>query len=246
MRKKKLTSYIVTAITALALAACGQIAEFDFSIPENIDTSILNTNTNKDTSVNTATALQNVDYLFVNDNPNPKRIPYNREDQFGTAWTDNNDTSLGRNGCDTRNDILNRDLVDKTYGDAKNCVVTTGILENDPYTGRTIKFRRGKTTSSLVQIEHVVALKNAWESGAYNWTQQERINFANDPEVLIAVDGPENQAKGDKSADKWLVPNNPTYRCTYAAKQVNIKTTYGLSVTSAEKSALKSTLQACQ
>lgn len=245
MHGKKIATYIATALTALALTACGQIANYDFSLPENINTDTFNTGKAKDTTINTSMALQNVDYLFVNDNPNPKRIPYNREEQFGTAWTDSNDTPLGHNGCDTRNDILNRDLVEKTYGDAKNCIVTTGVLENDPYTGRTIEFRRGKTTSALVQIEHVVALKNAWDSGAYNWTQQERINFANDPEVLIAVDGPENQAKGDKSADKWMVPNNPAYRCTYAAKQVNIKTTYGLSVTTPEKQALKQTLQNC-
>lgn len=245
MHGKKIATYITTALTALVLTACGQIANYDFSLPESINTNTFDTGTHKDLTKDVSMAKQNVDYLFVNDNPNPKHIPYYREDQFGTAWTDNNDAPLGHNGCDTRNDILNRDLVDKTYSDAKNCIIATGVLENDPYTGRTINYRYGKTTSRLVQIEHVVSLKDVWESGAYAWTQQERINFANDPEVLIAVDGPENQSKGERPADKWMVPNNPAYRCTYAAKQVNIKTTYGLSVTTPEKQALKQTLSNC-
>lgn len=236
---------LATALVALAtLTACSDLSNFEIKVPEEFLSQSQNP-TKNDNTTNTNLALQNVDYLFVNDNPNPQHVPYNRKANFGDAWTDNNGTPLGNNGCDTRNDILNRDLVDKTYGDAKECIVTTGILENDPYTGRMIEFRRGKTTSALIQIEHVVALKNAWDSGAYAWTTQERINFANDPEVLIAVDGPENQSKGDKSADKWMVPNNPDYRCTYAAKQVNIKTTYGLSVTTPEKKALKQTLANC-
>lgn len=244
MLKKKIATY-ATALITLTLIACGQIAESDFRIPENIGTGGFGSTNTTAPAAEIEMALQNIDYLFVNDNPNPKNRPYSREAQFGQAWTDNNDMPLGYNGCDTRNDILNRDLVQITHKDKKGCVVLTGVLENDPYTGRTIKFRRGETTSRLVQIEHIVSLKNAWDSGAYTWTQQERVNFANDPDVLIAVDGPENQAKGDKSADKWLVPNNPAYRCTYAAKQVNIKTTYGLSVTTPEKLALKQTLQTC-
>lgn len=241
MPMKKLLSYITTLITATLLIACGQIADYDISFPENVPYNTQNTPT--DNSADVAAALQNVDYLFVNDIKNTRS--YDREAQFGQAWTDKNEAPLGYNGCDTRNDILNRDLTGITHRDNKGCVVETGILENDPYTGRTINYKRGKSTSWLVQIEHVVALKNAWDSGAHAWTQQERINFANDPEVLIAVDGPENQSKNDKTADKWMVPKNPAYRCTYAAKQVNIKAKYGLSVTTPEKLALKQVLSNC-
>lgn len=160
-------------------------------------------------------------------------------DQFGQAWADED-----HNGCDTRNDILARDLANLAYkAGTNNCVVTTGTLA-DPYTNATIAFTRGQNTSTAVQIDHVVALSNAWQTGAQQWAAATRQAFANDPLNLIAVDGPTNEAKGDGDAATWLPPNT-TYRCTYVARQVAVKATYGLWVTQAEHDAIAALLATC-
>ena len=160
-------------------------------------------------------------------------------DQFGAAWAD-----VDHNGCDTRNDILNRDLTDKTYkANTHDCVVASGVLQ-DPYTGTRIDFVRGQDTSTAVQIDHVVALQNAWQSGARDWSQQKRFRFGNDLYNLLAVDGPANQEKGAASAAYWL-PTNGEYRCDYVARQIGVKDKYGLSVTTQEKRAMLSVLHSC-
>jgi hypothetical protein len=156
--------------------------------------------------------------------------------QFGPAWAD-----VNGNGCDTRNDILQRDLTGKTMRDA--CVVLTGTL-HDPYNGATIHFTRGVGTSSLVQIDHVVALGDAWQTGAQSWTPAKREALANDPMNLLAVDGRDNQQKGDGDAATWLPPNK-SYRCAYAARQTAVKTKYGLWATAAEKAAMIRILSTC-
>ena len=114
----------------------------------------------------------------------------------------------------------------------------------DPYTGKTITFTRGRTTSSAVQIDHVVALENAWQSGARDWDAMRRYEFANDPYNLLAVDGPSNSEKGSASAAYWL-PTNADYRCDYVARQIAVKDKYNLSVTSAEKDAMLAVLHTC-
>jgi len=163
---------------------------------------------------------------------------YDREADFGEAWMD-----VDANHCDTRNDILARDLTDITYRDRKDCVVTSGTL-NDPYTGKTIAFQRGKDTSSAVQIDHVVALGNAWASGASSLSQDQREQLANDPENLLAVDGPSNNAKRDSDASQWL-PSNTAYRCDYVAEQIHVKDKYDLSVTQTEHDAMAGVLTGC-
>lgn len=117
-------------------------------------------------------------------------------------------------------------------------------MVNDPYTGKTINFVRGKDTSSAPQIEHVVALSDAWQKGAQQLTDRERRDFANDPLNLIAVDGPTNMAKGDGDAATWLPPNKP-YRCAYVATQTQVKAKYALWVTQAEKDAIARVLSTC-
>ena len=154
--------------------------------------------------------------------------------QFGDGW-------LLNGSCDTRNIILNRDLSDVVVSDS--CKVASGILA-DPYTGTTISFVRGKDTSDLVQIDHVVALSNAWQTGAQLLPADMRIRFANDPLELLAVDGKANQAKGDGDAATWL-PANKAFRCQYVARQIAVKVKYHLWVTDAEKSAMQRVLQAC-
>ncbi|WP_432571329.1 GmrSD restriction endonuclease domain-containing protein [Kineococcus sp. SYSU DK005] len=160
-------------------------------------------------------------------------------DQFGDGWIDTD-----HNGCDSRNDVLARDLIDESFKPGtRDCVVATGTLA-DPYSGTTITFVRGQDTSSAVQIDHVVALSDAWQKGAQQWEVAKRVAFANDGLELLAVDGPLNGQKGDGDAATWLPPNR-AYRCTYVARQVALKATWGLWVTAAERDAIAGVLASC-
>lgn len=163
--------------------------------------------------------------------------------QFGQAWTDDVSVADGHNGCDTRNDILKRELADVQFRKGSDCVVISGTLE-DAYTGRIIHFTRGPVTSAAVQIDHMVALSNAWQTGAQQLSMEQRTDLANDPLNLRAVDGPTNQAKGDGDAATWLPPYKP-YRCGYVARQVEVKARYHLWVTRAEHDAIERVLKAC-
>ena len=159
--------------------------------------------------------------------------------QFGPAWSD-----VDRNGCDTRNDILYRDLTSKTFKfGTQNCVVLTGVL-SDPYSGEKIPFVRGVGSSMDVQIDHVVALSNAWQTGAFKLRYDKRIAFANDPMNLLAVKGRLNSQKGDGDAATWLPPRKDI-RCAYVAQQIVVKAKYNLWVTSAEKAAMVALLDRC-
>jgi hypothetical protein len=157
-------------------------------------------------------------------------------DNFGQRWLD-----VDRNGCDTRNDILAAQLADVVR--SGSCKVVTGTL-NDPFTAQTIGFTRGQGTSELVQIDHVVALSDAWQKGAQALTADQRASFANDPINLLAVDGKANAQKGDGDAATWL-PSNKSFRCEYVARQVSVKATYGLWVTQAEHDAIEQVLSTC-
>ena len=162
-------------------------------------------------------------------------------DQFGPSWTDNC-TALGcHNSCDTRDDILARDLVNDVLK-SDNCTVLSGTLY-DPYTAKRIVFVRG-ANSSIVQIDHLVALGNAWVSGAAGLSAAERTNLANDPLNLVAVDGPTNGAKGDGAAEQWLPPA-PASHCAYVVHQVEVKMAYHLWVTVAEQAAMAGVLATC-
>ncbi|WP_136517841.1 HNH endonuclease family protein [Cellulomonas telluris] len=165
------------------------------------------------------------------------RTGYERE-EFGQRWADTD-----RNGCDTRNDVLARDLVDiTTKPGTQDCVVLAGTL-HDVYTGTTIAFERGER-SSEVQVDHVVALADAWQKGAQQWTPEQREAFANDPANLQAVQGRANQQKGAGDAATWLPPEKG-YRCVYALRQVHVKHGYGLWVTRAERDALAREIDRC-
>jgi hypothetical protein len=163
---------------------------------------------------------------------------YDREEGFGEPWKD-----VDRNGCDTRNDILKRDLTGITYTNSVPCKVQSGTLA-DPYTGTSINFVRGSGTSSAVQIDHVVALSDAWQKGAQQLSNEQRTAFANDPLNLQATDGPTNLRKGDGDAATWLPPNKG-FRCEYVARQISVKATYNLWVTQAEHDAMASILTDC-
>lgn len=159
--------------------------------------------------------------------------------QFGPVWSD-----VNRNGCDTRNDILKRDLTNIVFKEGtRNCVVLSGEL-SDPYSGTLINFVKGNTTSTQVQIDHIVALGNAWVTGAFKLTLPERTALANDPLNLLAVQGRLNSQKQDGDAATWLPPLK-SYRCKYVARQIAVKAKYGLWVTAPEKNAMKTILAKC-
>ena len=159
--------------------------------------------------------------------------------QFGPTWAD-----VDRNGCDTRNDILKRDLTDEVFKEkTRNCVVQSGTLV-DPYSGEMINFTRGNTSSMEVQIDHVVALSNAWQTGAFKLTIKERTALANDPMNLLAVKGRLNSQKNDGDAATWLPPLK-SYRCDYVARQIAVKIKYKLWFTAPEKEAMVRILKSC-
>lgn len=148
-----------------------------------------------------------------------------------------------KNGCDSRNDILKRDLTKVIFkADTNNCKVIAGTLL-DPYSNKLIEFDLSKSASTI-DIDHVVALSNAWQTGAFQLTLTQRTNFANDPLNLLAVDFKLNRQKGDADAATWLPPYK-SYRCTYVARQVAVKTKYKLWVTAPEKAAISNLLTAC-
>lgn len=161
---------------------------------------------------------------------------YGRTAKFGEAWID-----VDHNGCDTRDDILKRDLKKTVFrAGTKGCIVTAGVLA-DPYTGTSITYKRG---ASKVDIDHSVALSDAWQKGAQQWTADKRRDFANDPLNLLAVDASTNRRKSDGDTATWLPPNS-AFRCSYVARQVAVKKKYGLWVTAAERDAMRKVLGGC-
>lgn len=142
-------------------------------------------------------------------------------------------------GCDTRQIILNRDMKDTVVDD--QCRVVSGVLQ-DPYTGQEIRYSREK--SAEVQIDHVVALSDAWQKGAQQLTREQRVQLANDPLELLAVDGPANMKKSDADAATWL-PSNQDFRCEYISRQIAVKKKYNLWITEAERDAMQKVLSRC-
>lgn len=177
----------------------------------------------------------------------PGRVRGNdyRRDAFGESWTDDTTAPGGHNGCDTRNDILDRDLVDKTYVAISRCptAVATGTLR-DPYTNATVAFLRGNQTGASVQIDHLVPLALAWDLGARNWTDEMRERFANDPANLLAVDGPTNQDKGDKEPSLWMPPND-AFHCQYAMQYIEVLRGYQLPVDAPSAPVLREAADTC-
>jgi Protein of unknown function (DUF1524) len=172
------------------------------------------------------------------------RYDYRRA-AYGDAWDDDNDAAGGHNGCDTRDDILSRDLVDKTYVSIKRCpnAVATGTL-HDPYTNATVAFQRGAKVGESVQIDHIVPLAYAWDMGAYGWTFPERLRFANDPANLLAVEGQANQDKGDSPPAQWMPPNT-AFACQYAMQFMAVLRGYQLPVEQVSAGVLRQAAATC-
>jgi hypothetical protein len=212
--------------TVAVLTGCGDLAALSTS-PET---------TSKPGSASVSDAREKLAELTVKGRA-PK-TGFDR-DKFGPAWAD-----VDRNGCDTRNDILKRDLDNEKFKPGTHdCIVLSGTLK-DPYSGKTIEFKRGQDTSMEVQIDHLVPLSDAWQKGAQQWSATKRKEFANDPLNLLAVDGPLNNQKSDADAATWLPPRK-SYRCAYIARQIEVKAKYEVWVTSAEKAAMEGILADC-
>lgn len=162
--------------------------------------------------------------------------------QFGPAWSDDVNVEFGHNGCNTRDDILRRDLTNLAVRPG-TCFAQSGTLV-DPYTGATIDFVRGPKTSGSIEIDHVVSLADAWYKGARAWDPQRRLDFANDPRNLLAVSPKANFDKAFRDAASWLPPNEG-FRCDFVARQIEVKAAYGLWLSAKEKRVLDDVLARC-
>lgn len=167
--------------------------------------------------------------------PSAPKAGYTRK-QFSDGWAKVDE-------CTVRDKILARDMTAVRYRSQSDCTVMLGRLD-DPYTGKTIHFVRGATTSAAVQIDHVVAISDAWQTGAQQLSKDQRQQLYNDSLELLAVDGPSNEQKGDGDAGAWLPPN-VAYDCRYVARQIAVKSKYHLWTTAPEHKAMKKVLQDC-
>jgi len=214
----------VALVISLAIAAY-----ITYAVPKNEGVSVMPALT---TSYSETLAKDALNTLEVKGRA-PK-TGYSR-DEYGSGWGT-------LDGCDTRQTVLRRDLTDVVMA-TDGCTVESGTLL-DPYTGKTIAFKKGASTSSDVQIDHVSALGDTWQKGAQSLDAATRKQLANDPLELLAVDGPANEQKSDGDAATWL-PSNKAFRCYYVARQITVKVKYHLWVTQAEKEAMSTVLQTC-
>lgn len=227
-RRRAIIAFITAAITVTLLAG---------AMPRLVEESLPNGAAGSGTDtvpVNTPEAAQGTAIKVLETLEVKGRAPktgYERS-QFGDGWS-------SVEGCTTRNIILHRDLQNPVIDE--DCTVISGTLV-DTYSGETIQFTKEK--SNLVQIDHVIALSDAWQKGAQQLTKQKRVQLANDPLELIAVSGSQNQAKSDGDAATWL-PKNKAFRCEYIARQIAVKQKYTLWVTQAEKEAMTNILNGC-
>ena len=159
-----------------------------------------------------------------------------RKEAFGPRWKDTDS-----NGCDTRNDILKRDLKNPVFRSGSNCVVESGVLDPEPYTGKKLVWTKA---GEGIDIDHMVPLKRAWDMGASRWTFEERLKYANDPFVLLATESRANQQKGDRGPGQW-VPQSASYHCTYVAHYVGVSAKYKLAITTGDQRVIESTLKEC-
>ncbi|WP_404291139.1 HNH endonuclease family protein [Glutamicibacter arilaitensis] len=235
------------AIGALALTGCSDISERDKATAEyssNIvrvaQPEVADSAATGSTKVKPGAKLTGPRALnTLNSLPVKGKAPatgYSRNGKFGNGWKD-----FDNDKCDERQDTLSRDMSKVKFKDRKKCTLRSGTL-HDAYTGKRINW---KAKSGSVDIDHVVALKNAWISGGQKLSQSQRQALANDPLNLMASSATANRQKGGKDAAEWL-PKNKTFRCQYVATQISVKKKYALSVTKAEKNAIAMVLNSCK
>lgn len=170
-------------------------------------------------------------------------IPEYRREYFGNGWNT-------VDGCSVRNLVLERDLHNVTWLPDSNCIVATGTL-NDPYTGQQLQFQHDAVATSDnpgsqgVQIDHIVSLRAAWFGGANTWSDSDRVEFANDTDNLIAVDGPANNGKNALGPAEWFVPANPDHRCDFATQFVTVMAKWEISINDTDRAALLTQLESC-
>jgi hypothetical protein len=225
-RRRGTATAIIGLVIAAGIFVQANLADTTVSEQTNVK------GASKDTDLDQPLALDSLADLAVKGRA-PK-TGYSR-DEFGNGWA-------SWQKCDTRQRILARDLTDVKL-DEDGCTVLSGTL-NDPYTGKVIEFKRGSDTSSEVQIDHVVALSDAWQKGAQSLDSERREALANDDLELLAVDGQANSEKSDGDAATWL-PKNKAFRCRYIARQIAVKIKYGLWITEAEHQAMARILSTC-
>lgn len=233
------------AVVALGLSSCSAVDSVVSSAVEAGFESILDSQPTEAAVSTVSDAEKKDEYLqalkmlgSIDVKGRAPKTGYSR-DQFSNGWKD-----FDGDGCDERNGTLQRDLVEIEFKPGtQECVVLAGIF-HDPYTGKTINFMRGQKTSSEVQIDHVVALSNLWQTGAQQWDAEKRNAAANDPLNLLASDGPTNASKGDSDAATWLPPNK-AFRCDYVARQTHVKAKYDAWMTKAEHAAIEKILTKC-
>lgn len=231
-RRRRRIINTITMLTAGAVLVWVLVPRFGINLlglpVTKPDTGIINIGRSSDDILKSAPKTDLTSAIAALPEMNEWHPDYERSN-FGDGWAD-----LDGDGCNTRNEVLARDLDNVRFrSDTDDCVVQSGDFV-DPYTGQQIIFTRGAETSDDVQIDHVVALADAWDKGASSWSVHQRERFANDPLNLLAVEGKANQDKLAASIDEW-VPPNEGYRCAYLARQVAVKTKWSLGVSSAEK-----------
>lgn len=248
MKKKQVISTVTASLALLiSLSACGHgnhVTPAPTTASPSTSVSATPTDTVKPSEPSIAsgepnpatpagTALAALEKLPVQDASSTS--PYKRAN-FGESWAD-----VDKNGCDTRNDILKRDLKDAVV--AADCKVKKGVYV-DPYTGTTINFDSSDGKGGGIDIDHIIPLSLAWQTGASTWDDARRLQFANDPLNLLSADASQNRKKGDKDASKYLPPN-AAFHCEYVARQIAVRTKYGTWVTPAEKGAIEGVLKSC-
>lgn len=164
-----------------------------------------------------------------------------RAPKTGYARTEFYSTWPNVDGCNLRQKIIRREVGESAVMDG--CDVIAGTF-TEPYTGKTFTATKKSDFSNGIQIDHVVALSDAWQKGAQYKTAEERYALATDPLNLLAVDAAANQQKSDGDAATWL-PANKSFRCQYIARQISVKSKYGLWVTQAEHDAMLQILNTC-
>lgn len=229
MRRRRAILILIGGTFGLALLAGAMPSMIQEGLQERVPTVVQPDNPAAEGSEAQGSAMKALNELQVKGRA-PK-TGYERT-QFGNGWAK-------VNGCGTRDIILYRDLTNVSLDG--ECIVRSGTLD-DPYTGEIIQFNR--SDSDEVQIDHVIALSDAWQKGAQQLSIETRKRLANDPLELIAVSGKANQQKSDGDAATWL-PENKAFRCAYIARQIAVKQKYSLWVTEAEKNAMASVLEVC-
>lgn len=219
--------------TLFLLAFLALTISWLFVNPASYETEVENLSSAEETSANLL-ASEVLEKLEVKGRA-PK-TGYTR-DQFYSSWPI-------VDGCSLRQRIIRREMGETAVLSSENdCDVISGEFD-EPYTGAHLVFSQKSDFSKGIQIDHVVALSDAWQKGAQNLSKEERYSLATDPLNLLAVESKANQEKSDGDAATWL-PKNKKFRCQYVARQISVKYKYHLWVSSAEKSAMETALETC-